>query len=250
MTVVFCDHDVSTLIRYKHKVRELETISDVSILETASAVTELIELLNKGGVPFVDVLLDRFIIACQYPDDFRQQACDALFSLIAEFYESEISGALNKQTIQAMITFLESHSPTQDGNLLLDFGCGPGLSLAASRRTNTLIVGYERVKAVRIKALRAGLLQLHPKDLSAMPCAFSGGFASFVLHLCPDFAELTTLLSLIVPGGYFVANFHKGKGVEQAEIAFERSGWHVSNETVDAPSDAGLLRVFQKVLAI
>lgn len=161
--------------------------------------------------------LDRFYLLVPEKDLIqRQELLDRFFEIVADEYESLIDVQRNMENIRNLIGYLEKYLcyPIED-NLIIDYGCGVGLSFELLSERNLKIIGVDPSPSMRRIAIKRGMTVWSIGDLACQPKNYiSGAFASYVFHLMPHTGGLRLLWSRLVTGGVIVANFHKNNGIE------------------------------------
>jgi cyclopropane fatty-acyl-phospholipid synthase-like methyltransferase len=112
---------------------------------------------------------------------------------------------------------LLGHLQTPRGSTILDFGCGPGLSLRVAGPYH--LVGCDVSATMRARARANGLATIEPMDLRSHEDSFDGMFASYVFHLVVPEEDLLAAVRCIRRGGRIAINFHKGCGLKEVESA-------------------------------
>ena len=172
-----------------------------------------------GHIPQMSIqrYLDRFYLWIPgFDEDRRQSLLDSFFALIADEYESLIDVGRNLGNIQNLLRLVCELTGPTEGSVVIDYGCGTGLSLHAAPELKVSIVGVERCVLMRAHASARGMTVWSPGDLARQPKdSLPAAFASYVLHLLPHTDGVRLLWSRLKPGGVLVANFHKGQGIEQ-----------------------------------
>lgn len=184
------------------------------------AVEQNFQKLRKALSPIpqfsIRRYLDKFYI-CTPKDNpkRRQEVLDSFFQLIASEYESLIDIERNTDNIRSLLAILSQLLNPIRGSLIVDYGCGTGLSIIPASAFDIRLVGVDRCPKMRqiaaskgMKVWGVGELARQSKD------SIDGAFASYVFHLLPDTHGLRLLWARLRIGGVLVANFHKNQGLE------------------------------------
>jgi SAM-dependent methyltransferase len=154
-------------------------------------------------------LVDRFYV----PDDPGPELSSALFNLIARDYDRltklEVNRAISCQ-------LLKSVGADQDHRNLriLDFGCGTGIAVAASRdlkiSNHIELVGTDAAPSMLLLAGQHGEMTIPLDEWRALPAAsFDGAIAAFVLHYGVPLEDLAHIARQLKEGSRFAANYFK-----------------------------------------
>jgi precorrin-6B methylase 2 len=170
-------------------------------------------LASLGIGPFAQYL-DRFMIQLDGSEPCRGSLY-VLFDLIAESYESIIDVRRNLENIRNMLLRLStSLESLTDRSLIVDFGCGTGLSYEVAMSFGVQIVGIDTCPMMRRIASRKGMRVLSDESLHQTPRITADAvIASYIFHLVHDHEVLYALWQCINPRGKIVANFHKSVGI-------------------------------------
>ena len=183
-------------------------------------------------------LFDKFHLWISRNDRGRwQKLLDKFFGLIADEYEALIDIPRNIENISNLLGFLSSLVGPLSHALVVDYGCGTGLSIRPGRETSVTLIGVDRCPRMRAIATSRGMLTWSPGDLARqLSGSVHAAFASYVLHLLPETHGLRLLWARLKPGGVLVANFHKGQGIEL--VADCLSEQHALIRRLDSPAGA------------
>jgi adenine-specific DNA methylase/SAM-dependent methyltransferase len=156
--------------------------------------------------------LDRFCVVLPIePGAERQVVLKAFFAWLGPEYEAAIDVPRNLENIYNLFGLM---SPPLQGERMLDFGCGTGLAQRVAVQLGIELVGVDICEVMQRLAARKGELVITPEALADAP-AFDGIIASYVLHLKPEPRYIEVAWSRLKPGGAWVANFHKGEGLNE-----------------------------------
>jgi SAM-dependent methyltransferase len=187
--------------------------------------------LEAGRLALLGRYLDRFYLLAPVDDMIRRQ--DLLirfFGLIAYEYESLIDVGRNEENIRMLVGMLSGAIGGLKGALVLDFGCGTGLSHGVFRSEGIRLVGYDPCPTMREIARARGMTVWSPRDLARQPRdSIQGSFASYLFHLVPHMGGLRLVWSRLRRGGVLTANFHKGQGRAAVEATVIELGGRVES---------------------
>jgi SAM-dependent methyltransferase len=115
----------------------------------------------------------------------------------------------------------------------LDFGCGPGTILdSAVSKVVRDVVGWDFSPSMQRIAQNRGLTVLRDDDFWSIPRQFQLVLSVFVLHYGTVSVAVLQRISLhLEVGGVFVANFHKGIGLNDFLLTLDQ----VTNLVLVAP---------------
>jgi trans-aconitate methyltransferase len=157
--------------------------------------------------------------------------------MISENYDSLVDVERNCHNISNLIGFLSERIDINKTATVMDYGCGTGLSVRALPNPGLRIIGFDRCSKMRMIAASRGLEVWSPDELVLQPTDFfAGAFASYVLHLHPHTLELELLWARLRSDGIFVANFHKNRGIEFANVLMRGLGATV--KVLESPADS------------
>lgn len=169
--------------------------------------------------------LDYFYIVKRIGEDHRQIAIDALFECIADRYDHLIDTRRNIENIRALKGYLTDLHGTLNGALIVDYGCGTGLSKKVFDDKKFKLIGIDRCSKMRYLASIRGLKTLSPDQLREFQSgSIDCGFFSYILHFFPSFDDLELLWSRVKLGGALVGNFHKDNGINEYSEFFSKLG--------------------------
>ncbi len=156
--------------------------------------------------------MDRFDLVMPEPGRPRDRFLRSFFHAVAAEYEALIERERNADNIR---TLIERVRPA-DGEPVLDFGIGSGLSTPIAARLGIKLLGFDICPGMRALAAAHGAIVLDEAQLHALtPETLGGAFASYVLHLQPAPPQLLDVFHALAPGALFAANFHKGTGLAE-----------------------------------
>jgi SAM-dependent methyltransferase len=165
-----------------------------------------------------------------------------LFDLLAEHYEMTIDIRNNLKNIRELLTIVVAGLKTP---IILDYGCGTGLSRIVAREFGASIVGYDRSEPMRFVARSHGLEVLDELGLQTLPDrSLDGLIASYVLHLAAAQDDLPLAAMKLHKDAKIAANFHKGLGLEEASRVLASVGF--SLEASSTTSDGRLIASWKR----
>lgn len=161
-------------------------------------------------------ILDRFNLVLHGNNlVLRQQVLDDFFDAVASEYDSMIDLERNVSNIENLLGLLEGVVGPVRNKWVLDYGCGTGLSAIVAQAYGVNLIGFDRSAKMRKIASNRGMQVWSMSDCARHEdVVLDGIFSSYVLHLYPDIHNLSLIWKRLRPGGAFVANFHKNKGIE------------------------------------
>ncbi|MGH2687215.1 MAG: methyltransferase domain-containing protein, partial [Actinomycetota bacterium] len=188
-------------------------------------------------------LLDRhWIVHVAHDGRSRQLTETRLFDVIADRYDLEVDPQRNRANVRMLLDLVGA----RPDHRILDFGCGPGLAQGAGPQVE--LVGCDASAAMRARARAHGLRVLEPGELADHEDSVDGMIASYVLHLGVPSGDLVAATRCVRPGGRVAANFHKGRGVDEAaRVLTERAGLVEVTAARRDDTPHGLVRVWQRV---
>jgi ubiquinone/menaquinone biosynthesis C-methylase UbiE len=195
----------------------------IYILESEESIKYSL-LANDWGL-HASCYLDRFILVSPRDDIKRKQIImDSFFALIAKQYEELIDVERNKENIRYLLTYLNI-IPFKSDSIVLDFGCGTGISAEVWRdmgQLNGRLIGLDRCSKMRQIATGRGMEVWGPHEMVRLhPGTIDRVFASYVFHLISNVHSIRLLWSRLKPGGVIVANFHKNQGIQMVSEHLE-----------------------------
>jgi SAM-dependent methyltransferase len=157
-------------------------------------------------------LLDEYHIVYESKDRTTRTGPELLlFDLLAANYESTIEIGKNRRVIHALLSMVCQPGRPQ---LILDYGCGTGLSIQVALPSAVQLLAFDRSRAMRAIARSRGLRVINETQLIALePRSIDGIIASYVLHLAAGVEDLALAAGKLAPQGRLAANFHKGLGM-------------------------------------
>lgn len=173
--------------------------------------------------------LDQYYLVLSTTDHgLRQETIDRFFSFLAPQYEQTVDLQRNEENIDLLLTIAEVLVGRLDRSVLLDFGCGPGVSVGPARARGANVLGFDTSTAMLRAAQARGMRTISAERLlsSEVP-RFDGVIASYVLHLAPAEVWIRAAWGHVRLGGIFTGNFHKDKGIESFVKALDGSGANV-----------------------
>jgi hypothetical protein len=224
--ILACHEDYAPAVVRAFSVKEVRHIGKLCLYDLDRDVTdEQRVVITRSGL-WIRRYLDRFYL-CGSLVNLRhnQGLVDRFFEVIAAEYEQLIDVSRNLDNIRNLLNFIRQLQGEIRGEILLDYGCGTGLSIAIGRELGVGITGMDRCASMRRRASARGMTTWSPGDLArAARESLTSAFASYVLHLATNPQGLRLLWARLRPGAVFVANFHKGVGIDAAHASLEPLG--------------------------
>lgn len=176
------------------------------------------EMLRVLPDPRPDQPLLPEFLSCMHlaapPDPaIRQGFLASVFGATAEFYDQLIDIDRNLANIRNLLTRLSS--TLGPACHILDVGCGPGLTKRiASEFSQIRITALDACPTMRYLAAAQGMHTISPSQLRGRYAPrFDGAFAAYLMDVEPSLDTIEEALHAVRPGGQFIANFHKGRGL-------------------------------------
>jgi len=238
--------DAEALPNWFVSARRSARFADVFAFDATEAPHDVERLQREKRGFDLSRYLDRFYV-CVRPHDThrRQRILDILFDCAAPEYEQLINPNQNRENIFQLLAALEAACGPLAGKLVIDFGCGVGLSKQAAQEFGVRLVGFDRCPRMRKQANAHGLEVWGPRHLAVAPKnSIDAAFCSYLFHLLPDLGSLRLLWLRLRVGGALAANFHKGRGLDRVADAF---GATASEHNIEGPQlmfAHGLYRLF------
>ena len=214
----------------------------VSIYELSFLVTEGILSFNcsKGGLLYYQLIgkledirlkfpnilhyLDHFLLIL--PDSVKEQQVfwERFYSFYSTEYLHMIDIEHNLSCMRYFRELLDECSNLPPNFKILDYGCGPGLSLDVFGYEH--LVGYDNSPKMLEQAKARGLNVLSKKEFDSMsPCSVDGIIACYVLHMAIPENDIIKLAGLMKVGGVLVANYYKDLGLERVSLMLQKLGF-------------------------
>lgn len=193
----------------------------IYLLENHFCIEEIKRVLCGESILYY---LDCFVVLL--PDDYQKQNLlwKNFYSVFAREYEQLVDVSNNLMCIERMITYINNVIHADHSSVILDYGCGIGLSALIS--FSGKIVGYDLVYSMRMQASKRGLQVVDDNELSALPdCFFDAVFSSYVFHMAVSESSIKKVLSKMKPGAIWVANYYKGINESVTNDFFLKNGF-------------------------
>jgi precorrin-6B methylase 2 len=237
MTLAF-DYQTLFLICSKQDAARLDhlrvTVAERNGIGVFAINGNLLEYQILSNIPNLERYLDRFYIYSSNKEN-RQVILDVFFEFVAVNYDLLVDVERNEDNIRNLVSFLSRFYILGKESVILDYGCGTGLSVEACSKSIFTLVGFDRCEKMRQISRNRGLKVLTFEEIASYKnCAFAGIFASYVFHLQPNLSELKLIWTKLQTNGVLVANFHKNKGIEEASDCISKLGGFA--EILDCPS--------------
>lgn len=163
-----------------------------------------------------DRIFESCFLSIGLPMEQHAQSVRDLFSIIGPVeYAKSIEPAHNAGCYDELFK-IASNFCKRKITSLVDLGCGPGTILESSvPHTGLEILGFDFVKENLRAANMRGLITLDEAEFSTLSRGrFDAILCAYVMHYESMSTEFIRFVSgLLAPGGVWVSNFHKGKGL-------------------------------------
>lgn len=188
--------------------------------------------------------LDRFWILLPSSVQSQQLFWKRFYSLYSTEYLHMINPVHNLSCLCYFKSLLKEYYRLPLDFTLLDYGCGPGLSLKVFGASH--LIGYDNNPEMLSQAKARGLSILSEKDYNKLPPnIFDGSIACYVLHMAIPETDIVKLAGLVKFGGVFVANYYKGIDAQRVTLILQRLGFTVRK--IDGPERRfGSVYIYQK----
>jgi hypothetical protein len=222
-------------------VEGLHDAQDLSVAFVGTAQAFAIDRLPYAVE--AERLLDRYwIIHVRGDEEGRRDAELCFFDRIADRYELEIDPRRNRDNVRTLIQL----AGVRPGARVLDFGCGPGLSVREADQI--ALVGCDVSPAMREQAAAHRLLTVGPEDLPKLESSFDAMVASYVFHLAVPLIDLLAAMRSVRRGGRVAANFHKNRGFVDTTVSILREGLFAIDEQASTDHVLhGAIRVWERI---
>jgi len=160
------------------------------------------------------------------PDSVQEQQIfwSQFYSLYSTNYLDLIDSDHNLACMRYFKTLLAENAPLPPDFKLLDYGCGPGLSVQVFEKQH--LVGYDNNPTMLAEAAKQGLEVIYKEDFdNIQSCSFDGGFACYVLHMAIPETDIINLARAVKINGVLVANYYKDLGMERVTSLLEKLGF-------------------------
>lgn len=185
-----------------------------------------IENLRKRSVNCIEYL-DCFIIVLPVKYALQPVMWNDFYTYFGENYEKLIDVHLNIRCIDTLYAYLCEKVDVSNSTVILDYGCGTGLSIAKS--DNCILLGYEPNGKMRGQAVRRGMRVLDYQQLYLLPdFSIDAMFSSFVFHMGITGNDIQLLRRIIRREGVIVANFYKNINCSLVNDLFAQYGFCVN----------------------
>jgi len=196
----------------------------IYILEEGTILDEFIK--NKNVIQY----LDHFIIFLPEKKEFQNLFWKEFYSIFGKDYEKIINTSNNIFCMNEMIHYMKENANIGNQSMLLDYGCGSGLSLYTDYIGR--LVGYEPVYTMRQQALKRGMHVLGSHAFNMLPDDyFDAAFACYVFHLSIQEKSIYQLSQKMKKEAVLVANFYKDIDVVRINRIFDKLNYRVMKIT-------------------
>jgi SAM-dependent methyltransferase len=180
----------------------------------SESIAEMQVLIFENLGLIGSIYLDRFLIIEPKSEITRGYFWNGFFECFSSAYDDIIDKNRNINNIRNLYTLLRQNVSLTSESILLDFACGTGLSLEAI--SNIKLIGTDRSNSMLKIASAKGMTTIELSVLKAQGCYYDAILASYALHLCYDSDTLSLLWNALRNDAALAANFHKGKGIDEA----------------------------------
>ncbi len=170
--------------------------------------------------------LDRFILVL--PKEYKKRSClwMAFYECFGIYYLDLIDPPHNLACINGMLTYIKEHMNISRTSVILDYGCGSGLSSKVEFLGK--IIGYEPVEAMRRQALKNGLTAFSIRGIKNLPPnSFDAVFSSYVFHMDVDEDSICQIMKKMRADSLWIANYYKNMNVERINSIFNKRGFEI-----------------------
>ena len=212
-------------------IHELNALVTRGVLSFECCKGELLHyrLIGKFediSLEFPNILhyLDRFLLIL--PDSFKEQQVfwERFYSLYSVEYLHLVDIDHNLSCMRYFKKLLKKYDILYPQFKILDYGCGPGLSLDVFCHEH--LVGYDNNSKMLELAKARGLNVLSKKEFDELPPnSFDGVIACYVLHMAIPENDIIKLAGLMKVGGVLVANYYKDLGLERVSLMLQKLGF-------------------------
>lgn len=213
-------------LAYKGYITSLVFEKDFCFYKIKDGADHILFLLRKHYYYINSFLyLEKYII-CIIPDEENliSDFWGKLYNIIANQYEQLIDIKRNIENIENLLDILINIGKLEQGTSIIDYGCGTGISLRASKVNYFDILGIDINDKMLKIAISKGLKAYNLQYLKETKYYFNGAFSSYALHLFPQYNDVKVLWDKLLPSATLVANFHKGNGIEYFSDIIKKLG--------------------------
>ena len=153
---------------------------------------------------------------------------EEFFDYISHDYENLIDINRNQENIHNLLKIVKDYTNNQKGMVILDYGCGTGISQGIAKKSNVKIFGFDICLNMREIASKKGMIVWGEKDLWHQPeNSIDAVISSYVFHFLIDDTYLKLLYKILKPNGIIVANFHKNKNRDFIDQSLNKIGFKI-----------------------
>jgi len=160
------------------------------------------------------------------PDSIQEQQIFwfQFYSLYCTNYLDLIDSNHNLACMHYFKTLLDENAHLPPDFKLLDYGCGPGLSVQVFGVSR--LVGYDNNPTLLAEAAEQGLEVLDKEGFNNIQSnSFDGGFACYVFHMAIPESDIINLSRIVKDNGILVANYYKDLGMERVTALLQKLGF-------------------------
>gem|GEM_PF-5199684 len=150
------------------------------------------------------------------------------FDYISHDYEHLIDINRNQENIHNLLKLAKDYINNQKRIVILDYGCGTGISQDIAKKLNMKIFGFDICPSMREIASKKGMIVWEEKDLWLQPeNCIDAVISSYVFHFLIDDTYLKLLYKILKPNGIIIANFHKNKNRDFIDLSLNKIGFKI-----------------------
>ena len=163
--------------------------------------------------------LDNFIIILPSNYNLQSKIWENFYNIFGDFYESLINVENNLSCINKMLSYIKGNHTLKD-KIILDYGCGSGLS--AKLNHDCLLLGYDRIDKMRIRAKENGLNVIDKMILNNLPeNYFDAVFSCYVFHMGISMESIELVSKKMKNNAIWIANYYKNINVDHVSSIFK-----------------------------
>jgi adenine-specific DNA-methyltransferase len=256
MTLVY-DEKYIVLITGKDENHIIDKGLSEKVVLKKSFESIFLYFLEKGNIDLIESqnhnspikVLDRFFLFLPSNDpDKATLIISCFFDFISKYYDHLITIERNFLNIRYLLDYLIKKQK-KDNPLILDFGCGIGLSAKIGEEywvkgINVSLIGFDISKPMRSLANRAGLKTINEQGLLKLKDnSLDGIFASYAFHFIQQTDIFKLLWNKLRIGGCIIGNFHKNISVTKVLNAIKELNGDIQ---LVEENEHGSIYVFRK----
>jgi hypothetical protein len=247
--ILACEPSIAEELKATHPEVAMQQIgTGLCLIPIQYETDAILASVGSKGHAVSPRFLDRFYICTSDNGAHRQRLLEQFFDYLAPIYLELVDSTRNQDNISNLLDIIASFICLLPGSLVIDLGCGVGLSRDVAVRKGVSIIGVDPCPNMRQVSLRRGLSVWGPGELARQPAnSIDAAFASYVFHLVPGTGLLSLLWARLKNGAVLAANFHKQQGLQQFEDSMATlGGVALAITDFDDRSPHGAYRAFVK----